>query len=498
MAKADKTVAQVTEQLQVWGQCGRCCELFRSLAEMEKHTESKQHQVEVNKTIERALLQHCRFSENQPGERGRKRRSGHLDAGEGRSHRCEPMASCPSTGRTVTAWLCECGLRFPQEEAASKHLLSANQIFHRCGVCGKLMAEASIAQLHMSRFHGGAHLSNFLYHCRRCNVDMPRRDHILSHVSEAHTGHTYFTERELPVEEEEEAEPDAKPSTSTAPAVVEPTSWMCRMCEELFDSEDEVARHCGDVGAHSFQRFMCGHCPQKFFKESTVRRHCANEHGGHTKSSFYCGLCDSMQFDSEGEFAEHYKRLHARDYCRMSGGGGREACPCMGSEKSQQEAKAVYTRCMRQLASEGKCQYQCAPCGVAAASYAQIKTHVHTKHPALNLDTTFDVQCSACPQSFDAVPTFHQHYHQQHCALEPCASTRGGEGDVVVLSAAEVKPAVNGRFFSFICRPQYSIPFHLRSLPEIEDETLVEYLNLNQPHRENEEQQGRQRMMRNQ
>lgn len=499
VAKADKTVVQVTEQLQVWGQCSRCCKLFRSQAEIERHMESTQHQVEVNRTIERALLQHCRFSESQPGEqggeRGQKRHSADLDAplrGKGRSHCDESMAKRPSTGRAATAWLCECGLPFPLEAAASKHLLDANQIFHRCGVCGKLMGEASITQLHMSRFHGGAHLSNFYFHCRRCNVDMPRRIDILSHVSEAHSGHTYFTERELP----EEAEPDAKPSTSgavdqrsyrsatpTAPLPPEPTTWMCRMCEELFDSEEDVARHCGDVSAHSFQRFMCGHCPQKFFKESTVRRHCANEHGGHTKSFFYCGLCDSMQFDSEGEFAEHYKSLHARDYCRTSDGGsteapaassGQDACGCMGTEKSQEEAKVVYTQCMRQLASEEKCLYQCAPCGVAASSYAQIKTHVHTKHPALNLDTTFDIQCNVCQQSFDAVPTFHQHYHHQHCALEPCASSRGGGGGgdeaaeldaVTVINTAEVKPEVN----------------------EINDET---HLIVDQPHRENDTEEG--------
>lgn len=495
VAKADKTVVQVTEQLQVWGQCSHCSKLFRSRAEIERHAESTQHQVEVNSTMERALLQHCRFSENQHSERGsergQKRQAADLEAplqGKGRSRHDESATKRLSVGRTVTAWLCECGLRFSQEAAASKHLLDANQIFHRCGVCGKLMGEASITHLHMSRFHGGAHLSNFFFHCRRCNVDMPRRDDILSHVSEAHDSHTYFTEKEVP----EEEEPDAKPSTSgavdrqslhsatlTAPLPPpEQTTWMCRMCEELFDSEKDVAQHCGDVGTHSFQRFMCGHCPQKFFKESTVRRHCANEHGGQTKSFFYCGLCDSMQFDSEGEFAEHYKSLHARDYCRTSDGGsteaaatvassrGREVCPCMGSDKSQEDAKVVYTQCMRQLASEGKCRYQCAPCGVAAPSYAQIKTHVHTKHPALNLDTTFDIQCNACPQSFDAVPTFHQHYHHQHCGLEPCASSRGGGGHgaaecdaMTVVNDAEVKPEVNGMLFCFICRLPRSISF---------------------------------------
>lgn len=495
VAKADRTVVQVIEQLQVWGQCSHCGKLFLSRAEMERHAESTQHQVEVNNTMEKALLQHCRFSKGQrggrEGERGQKRPSADLDAsarGQRGGHRDQSPGerARPSGSRTSTAWLCECGLRFPQEAAAAKHLLAANQIFHRCGVCGKMMGESSIAELHMSRFHGGAHLSNFLFHCRACDLDMPRREDILSHVAEAHSGHTYCTERELP----EEAEPDAKPSTSRAAqpergaatavaAAPHRTAWMCRMCEELFDSEEAVARHCGDVGAHSFQRFACGHCPQKFFKESTVRRHCANEHGGRTKSFHYCGLCDSMQFDSEGEFAKHYRSLHARDYCRTSEGGPTEeeeaeaaaasGCPCMGSEKSQEEAKAVYTRCMRELAGEGKCQYLCAPCGVSAPSYAQIKTHVHTKHPALNLDTTFDVQCGACPQSFPAVPAFHQHYHRSHCGLEPCASSRAGAaGRHVVLNAAEIKPEVD----------------------EIDDVTLMEYLNVDQAHRENDTQEG--------
>lgn len=37
--------------------------------------------------------------------------------------------------------------------------------------------------------------------------------------------------------------------------------------------------------------------------------------------------------------------------------------------------------------------------------------------------------------------------------------------------------------------------FHTHS--EIDDESLVEYLNMEQPHRENDAQEGRQRMMQN-
>ncbi|KAI3363127.1 hypothetical protein L3Q82_011779 [Scortum barcoo] len=513
VAKADKTVAQVMKQLQVRGQCPVCCKLFHSQAEIERHKESTQHDVEVNQTMQKAVLQHCRFGEIQhthrtgdalgkrqstdletPFQKGNKKRS---DCGEISAKR-QRLSQSINGSNSVTAWYCECGIQFSDEAAASKHVLAVNQIFHQCGVCGKHMGESSITRLHMSRFHGGAHLSNFLFYCRKCKVEMPRIEDILSHVSEAHSGHTYFTEQELP--EELTSAIAAEPSTSkgaglclsskstaiqqnaadTSSLKAEQT-WMCRMCEDVFDSEADVHRHCSDPSSHSYQRFICGHCPQKFFKESTVRRHCTNEHNGQIKSSHFCGLCDSMRFESEGEFLEHYKSLHSKDYyCvddaevvqpAVAESTSQLTCPCMGSEKSKVETKAAYTQCMRDLSAGGKCQYVCAPCRVSMASYAQMKTHVHTKHAALNLDKTFDVQCEACQESFAAVPSFHKHYHSQHCTLEPCMSSRTCSKDrkeepsaVKILDAVEIKPDVN----------------------EIEDETLVKFLNMDQDKKESE------------
>lgn len=493
VAKADKTIAQVMKQLQVRGQCSLCCKLFFSQAEIERHKESTQHDVEVNQTMQKAVLQYCRFSEIQHAHRagdtlGKRRSTGLETPFQKRNKKRSDCREFPAKrqrlsqsvngGNTVTAWYCECGIQFSEEAAASKHVLAVNQIFHQCGVCGKHMGESSITRLHMSRFHGGAHLSNFLFYCCKCRVEMPRYEDILSHVSDAHSGHTYFTEQEVP--EELAAVIDAKPSTSKDVALhssskstvqqnrVETSSlkaeqtWMCRMCEDIFDSEADVHRHCSDMSSHSYQRFICGHCPQKFFKESTVRRHCVNEHDGQIKSSHFCGLCDSMQFESEGEFLEHYESLHSKDYyCvddvevvqpAVAESTSRLTCPCMGSEKSKEELKATYTQCMRDLAAEGKCQYACAPCGVSVPSYAQMKTHVHTKHAALNLDKIFDVECKACQESFAAVPSFHKHYHSRHCTLEPCVSSRACSKDrkaeptaVKILNAVEIKPDTNGK-----------------------------------------------------
>ncbi|XP_054655081.1 E3 SUMO-protein ligase ZNF451 isoform X2 [Dunckerocampus dactyliophorus] len=467
MAKADKTVVQLVKQLQVRGQCFLCCLIFLSQAEVERHREATKHYVEVNSTMERALLQYCRFSENQHRADNEEKRPVTSTQFQKRNKNSSEHEDFPAKrhklGSSVTVWFCECGLRFSEEGSASNHVLAVNQIFYQCGVCGKHMGESSVTRLHMSRFHGGAHLSNFFFYCRKCKVEMPRLEHIMSHVSDTHQGHTFFTEQEVPAEVKAKPsfmDPCSSSTLSPIPAEAASSSkpaptWMCRMCEDVFDSEAAVQKHCSDISSHSFQRFACGHCPQKFFKESTVRRHCANEHNGQIKSAHFCGLCDSMSFESEGEFLQHYKCLHSRDYYSVDDGdlvqpaaaaesvSPADSCPCMGSEKTKDAMKATYTRCMMNLASEGHCQYVCAPCAIIAPSYAQIKTHVHTTHAALNLDKTFEVECRTCRERFADVPRFHKHHHSQHCALDPCVSSRTG-GDKVkekpqVLNAVEVK-----------------------------------------------------------
>ncbi|XP_041645870.1 E3 SUMO-protein ligase ZNF451 [Cheilinus undulatus] len=513
VAKADKTIAQVMKQLQVLGQCSTCCKLFFSQAEIERHKELTQHDVEVNQTMEKAVLQHCRFSEIQHRQKtedtqGKRQSTGLETSFQKRNKKGSHDEEFPAkrqklsisvNSSTTTLWYCECGQHFPEEAAASKHLLAANQIFHQCGVCGKHMGESSIARLHMSRFHGGAHLSNFLFFCRKCKLTKPRYPDILSHLSEAHSGHTYYTEQEVP--EEVAGVIDAKPSTSSKvvscssskstvqqnteemSSLTARQTWMCRMCEDVFDSEADVHKHCSDVNSHSYQKFICGHCPQKFFKESTVRRHCMNEHNGELKSFHFCGLCDSMQFDSNVEFLEHYKSLHSKDYYCMNDAEVEQptaaesisqlTCPCMGTEQSKGERKAMYTQCMRNLSAKGKCQFVCDHCSVSMPSYPQMKTHIHTQHPDFSLAKTFDVQCKTCQETFPDVPSFHKHHHTKHCTLEPCRtmSTTCRKGvkeepsTVNILDAVEIKPGTN----------------------DVEDEVLEKVLKIDQANKKTEE-----------
>ncbi|XP_072533690.1 E3 SUMO-protein ligase ZNF451 [Salminus brasiliensis] len=472
IAEADKSVTQIMKQMTVLGQCSSCTKIFLRPKQIEEHREQTQHEVDMISSVEQALLCYSNYCEIRHGiKHAASHPSKRAAATEASSHREKNVylgspakrkrrsssSSLVERDRALNlAWFCECGLRFLEEDQANKHLLSANQIFHKCAVCSKLMGESSITRLHMSRFHGGAHLSNFSFYCKRCKVEMPRLEDILSHVGVAHRGHTYYEEREDAVEKILCSSP--KPSTSKAenssmvaswaPPPKCEERWLCRMCEDLFDCESAVHKHCSDVNSHSFQRFACGHCPQKFFKDSTLRRHCANEHDGQLLLRYFCGLCDSILYDSELEFQEHYVSLHSKDYYCLNKKENRtdsveessvevptssksppQICPCMGYQKAKEEEKSAFTRCMKLLASENKCGYVCHRCRATVGSYAEMKTHMYLKHEALGKDKSFDVVCLSCSKSYSDVPSFHLHYHSHHCFLEPCVSSRNNGTD---------------------------------------------------------------------
>uniref|UniRef100_A0A8C1LUL5 Zinc finger protein 451 n=1 Tax=Cyprinus carpio TaxID=7962 RepID=A0A8C1LUL5_CYPCA len=478
IVSADQSVADIMRSMAVMGHCSSCPKPFFSLSQMEEHKELLKHEVKRVLSMDRALLYYSNYCEIQLAQKATECGSN----SDGPSAKRQRLASMDSQTEprkwSQLAWFCECGLRFKEEDQARKHLQAANQIFHKCAVCGKIIGESSIARLHMSRFHGGAHLSNFLFHCRQCKVEMPRMEDIMGHVGVSHRGHSYYQEREDTADDCVSSSMSPKPSTSTQTKAVsscipppKAESWLCRMCEDLFDSEVAVRKHCGDLSSHSFQRFACGHCPQKFFKDSTLRRHCATEHGGDIVLRYFCGLCDSMLYDTEEDFQEHYNSLHSQDYyCLEAAPNNSQAsmenivespiastspgqlCRCMGSEKSKVERKPVFTKCMKQLATENKCSYCCRQCDKNMPTYAEMKTHILLTHKTQGNEKSFDVLCTVCSQSHKDIPSFHSHYHKHHCQSEPCASSRPSSTDkkpsasISIINAKEIFPQSNDKF----------------------------------------------------
>ncbi len=253
--------------------CSSCPKAFISLSEMEEHKELLKHEVERVRSMDRALLYYSNYSEIQLALKA-------TACGRdsyGPSVKRKRLASIDSQAEprkwSQLAWFCECGLRFTEEDQARRHLQAANQIFHKCAVCGKISGESSIARLHMSRFHGGAHLSNFLFHCRQCKVEMPRMEDIMAHVGVSHRGHSYYQEREDRSDDRVSSSMSPKPSTSTETEtrfLLHPASQSRVLAlshvRRPLRHEAAVRKHCCDLSSHSFQRFACGHCPQKFFQ----------------------------------------------------------------------------------------------------------------------------------------------------------------------------------------------------------------------------------------
>uniref|UniRef100_A0A672MA24 Zinc finger protein 451 n=1 Tax=Sinocyclocheilus grahami TaxID=75366 RepID=A0A672MA24_SINGR len=480
---ADQSMADIMRTMAVMGRCSSCPKPFFSLGQMEEHKELLKHEVKRVSSMDRALLYYSNYCEIQRAQKATACGSVSDRPSAKRKTLVSLDSQVESRKWSQLAWFCECGLRFTEEDQARKHLQAANQIFHKCAVCGKLMGELSITRLHMSRFHGGAHLSNFLFHCSQCKVEMPRMEDMMAHVGVSHRGHSYYQEREDAADHCVLSSMSPKPSTSAETEMTRPDSsscvpppkaesWLCRMCEDLFDSEAVVRKHCSDLSSHSFQRFACGHCPQKFFKDSTLRRHCANEHGDDIVLRYFCGLCDSMLYDTEAEFLEHYNSLHSQDYyCLQAAPNVSQAsmentvespiastspeqlCPCMGSEKSREERKPIFTKCMKQLATENKCSYCCRQCDKNTATYAEMKTHILLTHTTQGNEKGFDVLCTVCSQSHKDIPSVHSHYHKHHCQSEPCASSRPNSADEKpaatssIINAKEIFPQSNAEKF---------------------------------------------------
>uniref|UniRef100_A0A7N4P4D8 Zinc finger protein 451 n=1 Tax=Sarcophilus harrisii TaxID=9305 RepID=A0A7N4P4D8_SARHA len=93
--------------------------------------------------------------------------------------------------------------------------------------------------------------------------------------------------------------------------------WQCRICEDMFDSQESVKHHCMCLTSHQFHRYSCDHCKKSFHKIETLYRHCQDQHENDIKIKYFCGLCD-LTFDVEEAFLSHYKDVHSIDYVFVS------------------------------------------------------------------------------------------------------------------------------------------------------------------------------------
>ncbi|XP_064020176.1 E3 SUMO-protein ligase ZNF451 isoform X2 [Pogoniulus pusillus] len=466
-----KSIAQVAEIFKTKGCCENCEKLFADKNQITQHKETTQHNIKILATVEESILMFCHINGKNKkqsylchaADQSRLLLKRHLSAEEPLSESGTAPAKRKSPFRAenedhgvnrsqrnackVKAWFCECLQKFFTEEAVEKHILSANRICHRCAVCGKLAESSSIIRLHMSRFHGGAHLNNFLLWCRACSMDLLGEEGVMGHVTEFHGGHTYYYEREALEDEPVPSASDtacisAGESTDCVPSPLElrpeksPVlgKWQCRVCEEMFESEESVRQHCSSLESHTFHRYCCGLCHSHFCKVGTLQRHSQEHHSQEVPTRFFCGLCGNLFFDTEEEFLAHYQEIHSTDYAFVpeqveasikkevdflpAEKGALLTCGCQAAYISRVSRRSDSTRCQKAMLQRGNLSFCCCCCSATAQSLADMNRHLDRHVSRKPKEEMYVVRCAACSRSFDDVNSAHQHYHMKHCFLQ--------------------------------------------------------------------------------
>ncbi|XP_066850877.1 E3 SUMO-protein ligase ZNF451 isoform X2 [Anser cygnoides] len=465
-----KSISQIAEVFKTKGHCESCDKLLADEKQIAQHKQSTQHNVKVHTTMEESILMFCHVSEKNKDsshlshtmDRSRMLLKRHLTSNESTNESGSPSKrkselqdknedhvgnQSQGNASKVKAWFCECLQKFFTEEAVENHILSANRICYKCAVCGKLAENSSIIHLHMSRFHGGAHLTNFLFWCRACSVDLLKEKDIMRHVTERHGGHSYYYEQEALADEPMPSVSDTaciytgeRKDCTPSPIELSPEKspilgkWQCRICEEMFESEDSVKQHCMSLESHAFHRYCCGLCKSHFRKVGTLQRHFQEHHKEEIQIKFFCGLCGNLFFDKEEEFLIHYKELHSMDYAFVPEQmeisikedddflpvekGDRLTCGCRTSYVSKINRRNDYVNCQKAMLQKGNLWFRCCFCSKTAQNVADLNSHLNCHASVKSKQEIYVVRCAACNKNFDDLHSAHQHYHMKHCFLQ--------------------------------------------------------------------------------
>ncbi|NWJ07632.1 ZN451 ligase, partial [Crypturellus undulatus] len=522
MALSKKSISQVAEIFKTKGHCEKCDRLFADEDQIIQHKQSTQHKIKIISTMEESILTFCHISEKNKNlshlhhivDRSRPLLKRPLNSKDSSSEngstpskrksdlkgKNEGHIANQSQGSKVKAWFCECLQKFLTEDSVEKHILAANRICHKCAVCGKLAETSSIIRLHMSRFHGGAHLTNFLFWCRACAVDLLREEDIMGHVTEFHGGHSYYYEQEAL---EEEFVPSVSGTACgssmerqdyvASPVELSPErspllgKWQCHMCEEMFDSEDSVKQHCLSLESHAFHRYCCDLCKNHFRKMETLQRHCQERHNHEMDIKYFCGLCGDLFFDMEEEFLAHYTELHSTDYAFVPEQvevsikkeddflpvekGDCLTCGCRINYISRLNRRNDYVNCQKVMLQNGSLWFRCCFCSATAQNLNDLNSHL-SSHPSVKrTDEMYVVRCAACNKNFHDLASAHQHYHMKHCFLQKpnlsnlAAETENSLFKFTASGACVDKKPDKAKFAAYPARAQEGSQSHLLQGP---------------------------------
>ncbi|XP_073531569.1 E3 SUMO-protein ligase ZNF451 isoform X2 [Phyllobates terribilis] len=456
---SDKSIADVAAIFLLKAYCPYCRQALSTDAHITKHIAKNAHKIKRITSIEESILAFCYINEGTktPSE---------ICLSAANAKPCMLKRTLPETGTyhlqkykkesasttigpsrvkseqdvLVKAWFCECDTQFPSEQAAKKHIMTINRIFHRCLVCGKKAEDLGIIHLHMSRFHGGAHLNNFRFWCQTCRIELVRIENVMMHLSDCHGGHSFYYEDDVLEQPSTSTEPQTTPMPleevpASPPQQSAKGTWQCQMCEEMFDSEEMVQRHCKSLSIHQFHKYICDTCKKKFHKLETLLRHCQGQHDGDVKMKYFCGLCEDLYFDEEGDFLAHYETFHGLDYGYVpnqvqsplkslevpsacpAGVENRLTCGCLPQYIDKASKRGDSRQCLAKLFKKGKLWYRCNSCSATDQTLEGIRSHF-CEEEKQSSDIDFVIKCSICSKFFSDADGAQSHFHKKHCFLE--------------------------------------------------------------------------------
>ncbi|XP_077146117.1 E3 SUMO-protein ligase ZNF451 isoform X3 [Ranitomeya variabilis] len=458
---SDKSIADVAAIFRLKAYCPYCRQALSTDSHIAKHVAKNAHNVKCITSIEESILAFCYINQGTktPAEICLsaanaslkpcmlKRTLPEIDTYRLEKYKEESSMATVGASRVkreqdvlVKAWFCECVAQFPSEQAAKKHIMTANRIFHRCMVCGKMAEDLGIIHLHMSRFHGGAHLSNFRFWCQICHIELVRTEHVMMHLSDCHGGHSFYYEDDVLEQPSTSTKPPTTPRAleeeipAAPPQQSAKGTWQCQICEEMFDSEETVLQHCKSLSIHQFHKYFCDTCKKKFHKLETLLRHCQAQHDGDVAMKYFCGLCEDLYFDEESDFLTHYETFHGLDYGYVPNqvqsplkrleepssipaeAENRLTCGCLPEYSDKANKRGDSRQCLARLFKKGKLWYRCNSCSATDRTFEGISSHFCDTEKQSS--DNFVIKCSICSKFFSDADGAQRHFHYKHCFLE--------------------------------------------------------------------------------
>lgn len=201
---------------------------------------------------------------------------------------------------------------------------------------------------------------------------------------------------------------------------VDCSNIKCRLCDEPFDTVDEIARHLTaqhynddirdmnldyEVGLHPYRlnkdKLFCLVCNMKQPNLTTLTRHMSTHY-----ASYACDTCDK-KYSSMKDLRYHKRFRHSekKHICRR----------CL-MEFSTAEEKKVH------LKTSSKCWgFGCTHCNERFSCYENKEKHMVSEHDA----QPTKYPCSDCGVVFDSRVNFYYHYNKMHSDLAHMCSICG-------------------------------------------------------------------------